>query len=167
MKANFIVHTKWWHYGADQPIIETIPRMFESEEDAQKFIRKKTQKFLNKMNKARRPAPVYDSDGVLVAHEYPFKADFESEDDAAIVRFWDGDDYWPVYAFNIHPFVDNGGFSVYRGFIIHNIPDSKAVTVSKAFTAEISKRTIWSAITWVNEFCAFTAPTKRGVANAR
>ena len=71
----------------------------------------------------REKEPVEDSDGNIVGYDYPFRAD-DCADHTNIIRFWDGDDYKPVTAYDIYELTcDNADLDKcssfrYRGFEI-------------------------------------------------
>lgn len=71
----------------------------------------------------REKEPIEDSDGNIIGYDYPFRGD-DCGDHTNIIRFWDGDDYQEVTAYDIYElYGDNAdldkcsSFS-YRGFEI-------------------------------------------------
>lgn len=102
--------------------------LFQNENEAQEAIKSNIKKELIIYNdleseNPRKKMPVLDSDGNVVSYEYPFRADFDGQD-IGIVRFWDGDDYWNVTAYNIYELncpsdnLEKCSYYMYRGFFI-------------------------------------------------
>lgn len=102
--------------------------LFSTQELAQQSIETAIENELNCLNELetdnpRKKEPVYDSDSRIVCYDYPFRGDLYGEHDG-IVRFWDGDDYQPVTAYNIHLLtcdsddIGKCSYYKYRGFWI-------------------------------------------------
>lgn len=89
-----------WDRGEEKPYSDCVSGFFDTEEKARTVLRGCVKDELETLNE--RELTDYDV-------EYPpavddFKADFDGDNDA-IIRFWDGDDYWSVTAYNIHKVV--------------------------------------------------------------
>lgn len=121
-----------WEYGVEMPYADDLAgvklSLFSTEEAAQEVIEKAVKEELVCLNELdsdnpRDKSPVFDSDGNIVSYEYPFRGDFDSED-SGVVRFWDGDDYLNVTAYNIYEVgcdsddLDKCSYYKYRGFWI-------------------------------------------------
>lgn len=122
-----------WDYGNPKPYADDFSgvelSLFPTEDLAREGIESAVKDELVSLNRLegydtpREKEPVYDSDGELVCYDYPFRADFDG-DHVGIVRFWDGDDYQEVTAYNIHRLSCNAddlnkcSYYKYRGFWI-------------------------------------------------
>lgn len=102
--------------------------LFSTKEKAMESIKTNIEKeliFYNDLESKnpKKKMPVLDSDGNIVSYEYPFRADFDGKD-SGIVRFWDGDNYKNVTAYNIYELncpsdnLDKCSYYIYRGFFI-------------------------------------------------
>lgn len=97
-KTMYRIVLTCWDKGELEPYADCVTQMFDTEEEARATIRSCVKDELEGLNDSE-----YDDVDMI---EYPvehdaFKADFDGDNDA-IIRFWDGDDYWPVTAYNIH-----------------------------------------------------------------
>lgn len=121
-----------WDYGEDVPCADDLSgvklSLFKTMDAALETIERCVEQELINLNdiesdSPREKSPVLDSDGNIVSYEYPFRGDFDGED-SGVVRFWDGDDYQNVTAYNIYEVgcdsddLDKCSYYKYRGFWI-------------------------------------------------
>jgi len=112
-----------WDHGCKKPYVDKIDKIFETFDDAISAVEIAVNDELNTLNEFDTDSPrekcaIEDSDGNIVGYDYPFRADFYGND-ACIIRFWDGDDYQPVTAYNVYEISNCGGYFVYRDFEIY------------------------------------------------
>ena len=103
-KIKYRIVLTCWDKGVPKPYADYVGEMFDSKEAAFSALRHCVKDELEGLNDRE-----YDDVDVI---EYPaetddFRADFDGDNDA-IIRFWDGDDYWPVTAYNIYEVVEYG-----------------------------------------------------------
>lgn len=156
-----------WEYGKRFPYLAYLTdekqlSLFPTEEEAMKSIKshiKNELVFLNdlKSNNPKKKIPVYDSDGIIVSYEYPFRADFDG-DDSGIIRLWDGDDYQNVTAYNIYEIdcdSDNlykCSYYKYRGFKIYPNKKLTCFKVETSYTQMFELKTLDAALKKVDSY---------------
>lgn len=96
----YVIKMTCWEFNRPNPYNVTVDKRFDTEGAAMEEVERMVNAELATLNEGRQLEPVYDSDGNLVCHEFPFRGDYNGEH-AAIVRFWDGDDYRNVTAYDI------------------------------------------------------------------
>ena len=96
----YVIQMTCWEFNRPNPYNVTVEQQFETETAAMTEIKRMVTGELSTLNEGREQVPVQDSDGDIVGYDYPFRGDFDGEN-AAIVRFWDGDDYRNVTAYDI------------------------------------------------------------------
>lgn len=104
-KTKYRIVLTCWDKGEPAPYADFISKMFDTEEEARGAIRDCVRDELKMLNDRE----IEDVDIECPSEIDDFKADFDGDNDA-IIRFWDGDDYWPVTAYNIYkvmPFCDH------------------------------------------------------------
>lgn len=105
----------------------------------------------------REKEPIEDCDGNIIGYDYPFRAD-EDGDHANIIRFWDGDDYKQVTAYDIYKLtcsdqdLDKCSYFKYRGFWILPNERQNRFSIEQYDTRLATKNTLESALRWVDEF---------------
>lgn len=95
-----IVLTCWDGKGAPA-YADSVADLFASEDAAKEAMRSCVRDELEALN--GRDINVEDIEYSLACDNY--KADFDGDEFDAIIRFWEGDDYWPVTGYNIHEVV--------------------------------------------------------------
>ena len=116
-----------WDYGNPTPHAYELSNadlsLFATKDMARKSIEQDVRDELSTLNEGQKREAIYDSDGRVVGHDYPFRADFDGDNDG-IIRFWDGEDYQNVMEYNIHPLSSNSedrskcSYFKYRGYCI-------------------------------------------------
>lgn len=90
-----------WDHEENPPYCDHVSTFFLSEEEAQKAVRSCVRDELETLN----DRDIKDSD-IEGPFEYDrFKADFDGDEFDAIIRYWDGDDYWPVTGYSVYEVV--------------------------------------------------------------
>lgn len=123
-KLHRVVLT-FWHYNSKVgPTTGSLESSFKNKEDALIALESCVKRELEHLNglKTKSPRakePIEDSDGNIVGYDYPFRSD-EDGDHANIIRFWDGNDYRNVTAFDIYELEVGpcGLWYKYRGYVI-------------------------------------------------
>lgn len=146
-----------WDYGCSKPYMDKFIDMYDSFDEAMEAIEKSVHDELITLNdiesdNPREKVAIENSDGNIVGYDYPFRANFDG-DNHCIVRFWDGDDYQNVTAYNIHTVDDWDGYYIYRGFEIY--PNKKGnrfkVTSSNDYFGAM-KHKFESALEWIDKW---------------
>lgn len=119
----------FWHVNSSEPTVDSMEAFFIDEDEALVGIAscvKQELEDLNglKSNNPRKKEAIEDSDGNIIGYDYPFRSD-EDGDHANIIRFWDGDDYRNVTAFDIYELefgpcvlANFAPWYKYRGYVI-------------------------------------------------
>lgn len=118
-----------WHFNHSKPTVGNIGTFYASNDDAFEAIASSVKQELEDLNglkttHPRAKVPIEDSDGNIVGYDYPFRSD-EDGDHANIIRFWDGDDYRNVAAYDVYELVfgpcglvNSASWYKYRGYVI-------------------------------------------------
>ena len=150
-----------WDYGNPAPYADFLTRYFGSEEQAREAIVKAVTDELEVLNDGREKVPVEDSDGNIVGYDYDFRSD-ENGNHANVVRFWDGDDYENVTAYDIHKLISDINelgectYFKYRGFWI--LPFSRQGEKELHFRVEqhdvrvTTENSLDAALSWIDDF---------------
>lgn len=136
-KTMYRIVLTCWDKDVPNPYADFVSEMFDTEEKALAVIRSCVKDELESLNDRE-----YDDVDVI---EYPsetdaFKADFDGDNDA-IIRLWDGDDYWPVTAYNVHKVapIDDRSW-VYRALPVVGLsPDGEKYTRDVYYTIDANK----------------------------
>ena len=114
-----------WDYGNPAPHANDLSNvdlsLFATKALARKRIEQDVRDELSTLNEGREREAIYDSEGHIVGHDYPFRADFDGNNDG-IIRFWDGEDYQNVTEYHIHPLSSDSedrskcSYFEYRGY---------------------------------------------------
>ena len=150
-----------WDYGNPAPYADFLTRYFGSEELALDAISKAVTDELEVLNDGREKVPVEDSDGNIVGYDYDFRSDGNGNH-ANVVRFWDGDDYENVTAYDIHKLISDINelgectYFKYRGFWI--LPFSRQGEKELHFRVEqhdvrvTTENSLDAALSWIDDF---------------
>ena len=156
-----------WDYGEPLPCADDLSgvkfSLFETEEAAIETIERCVNQELVNLNniesdKPMEKVPVLDSDGNVVCYDYPFRSDFESEEHKGVVRFWDGDDYQNVTAYNIYEVncdsrdLDKCSYYKYRGFWILPNEAHTSFTVEQFDTPLFKLKSLEEAFYEIDDF---------------
>lgn len=144
-----------WDYGNPTPYADELSNvdlsLFATEALARKSIEQNIYDELSTLNEGREREAIYDSDGRVVGHDYPFRADFDGDNDG-IIRFWDGEDYQNVTEYHIHSLSSNSedrskcSYFKYRGYcIVPNKPHT-SFRVEQSGTIILRCRTLQRAL---------------------
>lgn len=136
--------------------------LFESEHAAREAIEKAVKDELTTLNwldsdEPREKEPIEDSDGNIIGFDYPFRGD-EDGDHVNIVRFWDGDDYQEVTAYDIHELgcdntdLEKCSYFKYRGFWILPNEDHTSFKVEQFDVPLFARNSLKEALREVDEF---------------
>lgn len=150
-----------WDYGDKAPFADFLARFFVSEELAREAIVNAVKDELEVLNDGREKVPVEDSDGKIVGYDYDFRSD-ENGNHANVVRFWDGDDYENVTAYDIYKLTSDTNelgectYFKYRGFWI--LPFSRPGEKELLFRVEqhdvrvTTEKSLDAALSWIDDF---------------
>ena len=97
-KTVYRVVMTCWDQGAEYPYSDFITRMFDTEDDAIAAIRAAIKDELELLNERE----IEEIDIEYPSETDAFKADFDGDEFTAIVRYWEGEDYWPVTGYKIY-----------------------------------------------------------------
>jgi hypothetical protein len=100
MNKKYQIKLTCYDYGNKKPYIEKIETVYNNRDEAFDVIKEYVKNELETLNDSREKIPVKDSDGHIIGYDYPFRADYDGENDC-IVRFWDEDDYQEVTIYDI------------------------------------------------------------------
>ena len=144
-----------WDHGKPMPHANELNTvdlsLFDTEALARKCIEQHVRNELSSLNEGRKKEAIYDSDGRIVGHDYPFRADFDG-DTEGIVRFWDGEGYQNVTAYHIHPLSSNVNdmskcsYYKYRGYCIVPNEAHTAFRVEQSDTVVLRCSTLQKAL---------------------
>lgn len=105
----------------------------------------------------REKEPIEDSDGNIIGYDYPFRGD-DCGDHANIIRFWDGDDYQEVTAYDIyelngnHENFDRCSSYYYRGFQISVNDDRTRFSVEQFGATAFRCNSLQEALRDIDQF---------------
>lgn len=144
-----------WDYGNPTPHAKELSNvdlsLFATEALARKSIEQNIYDELAALNEDQGKEAIYDSDGRVVGHDYPFRADFDGDNDG-IVRFWDGEDYQNVTEYNIHTLSFHSedrskcSYYKYRGYCIVPNEAHTSFRVEQSDTVILRCRTLQKAL---------------------
>ena len=173
MSEKYRVVLTCWDYGTPEPYSDDLSgtdlSLFSTEALARKGIEECVRDEFVTLNNSRKKEPVYDSDGHIVGHDYPFRADFDGEHNG-IVRFWDGDDYQEVTAYNIYPLscdsddLDKCSYYNYRGFYVIPNEAHTSFRVEQFDTALFRFKSLQKALREIDRFAlalSLNAPARK------
>lgn len=157
MSTMFRVVLTCWAYGEPKPYADSVDKMFSSLPVAQEAVGDCVKDELETLNDGRELAPVTDSDGKIVGHDYDFRAD--SGDHASAIRFWDGDDYQDVTHYDIFPIdsdnevADKSSYYKYRGMYVLPNPSHERFNIESCDTVIKTTRSLSDALKFIDDFC--------------
>lgn len=146
-----------WDYGNPESYSDAITRFFDSELQAREAIAKSVADELKTLNSGREKVPVEDSDGKVIGYDYDFRAD-ENGNHANVIRFWDGDDYQNVTAYDVHKLTSDAkkvsecSYVKYRGFWVLPNKNHSLFYVEQHDTRLTSAKSLTGALDWIDEF---------------
>lgn len=126
----------FWDYKSHKPRSSALVQFFDTEVLAESKACIDAKIVCNRLNDEWHKA----NPGVA---ENPFILD-ENSDCTAIIRFWDGDDYWCVQLYNVYSVVDKGDNWMYRGY--------RVCFKGNSFNIEKSNVTISNTLSLIDAF---------------
>lgn len=156
MTKKFVVVITCWDFDCP-PYSERESQMYDSFNEAFEEIKRNVKNELICLNDLESDTPrekvaIEDSDGNIVGYDYPFRADFDG-DNHCIIRFWDGDDYQNVTAYNIYGFEDWCGYYIYRTFEIYpNKNQNRFRVTDKHDCFGTVKYKLEAALDWIDDW---------------
>ena len=96
-KTMYRIVLTCWDHKTKGPYADCAKPNFDSEELARTALRLCVKEELETLNERE----MEDIDIEYPSEIDAFKADFDGDEFDAIIRLWDGDDYWPVTGYNI------------------------------------------------------------------
>lgn len=115
MNKKFTVILDCWDYDCSEPYMDRFTYLYNSFDEAMEAITNSVKDELICLNRIesdnpRKKVAIEDSDGNIIGYDYPFRADFNG-DNHCIVRFWDGEDYYAVTAYNIEEITEHNKYN--------------------------------------------------------
>ena len=106
MNKKFTVLLTCWDYHSGKHYMDRFVNLYNSFDEAMKAIKHSVIEELISLNCNHLRVAIEDSDGNIIGYDYPFRADFDG-DNHCIIRFWDGDDYRNVKAYDIEEITEH------------------------------------------------------------
>ena len=158
MNTKYRIIVTCWQYKGTKPLAASLTDTYDNLDDAFGALRGAVDISLDTLNNLSSDTPrekiaVTDSDGEVVEYDYPFRADYESENYDCIIRFWDGDDYQNVTGYKICPIEEYDGYYVYRDFEIYpNTKGNRFLISSYNDVIKQWKYKFETALFWIDEW---------------